>query len=64
MIAGFEMTEYEVDEDAGSVQLCAIVTSPDTTSSLPASFVLQATTRDLTAGNLIQCATVCSINGV
>lgn len=49
MIAGFEMTEYEVDENAGSVELCAIITVPDS-GPLPASFVLQASTRDLTAG--------------
>ena len=49
MIAGFEMTEYDVDEDAGSVELCAIITVPDS-GPLPSSFVLQASTRELTAG--------------
>ena len=49
MIAGFEMTEYDVDEDAGTVELCAIITAPDS-GPLPSSFVLQASTRELTAG--------------
>ena len=44
VVVGLEQTLYEVDEDAGMVQVCAVIMNPPSDQPLPISFTLFANT--------------------
>ena len=44
---GLEQTLYEVQESAGSQQVCARVTNPPNDQPLPSNFILRARTVEL-----------------
>ena len=54
------MTEYTVDEDVGSVEVCARVTNPREGQALLRSFRLLANTLGLTASKIFSW---CSLQG-
>ena len=56
-MVGLERTFFNVSEDVGVVQLCAIVISPVITCPIAYPFDVRLSTNDGTAGNdnIVQC---------
>ena len=53
IVVGLEMMEYTVEENVGSVEVCARITSPPDSQLLPRSFMLIANTLGLTASKIL-----------
>ena len=57
-VVGLDKTEYQVSEDVGVVEVCAIVHTPNITCPIEFTFHINLSTSDESAGIHFQCVEI------